>query len=398
MPIKPREMPIKEKKIVDQIVKPSDDVEAVDTQKQPCSIVFIGHVDAGKSTISGQMVYQMGIVDERTIDKFKREAKEKGRDSWWLAYVMDEAEEERAKGKTVEIGRAQFDTASKQFTVFDAPGHKNYVPDMIKGAALADYAGLVISARKGEFEAGFENDGQTREHIQLARSLGVQKVVIVINKMDEKSVQWKQERYNKIVGSLKPFLLGVGYEESDLFFVPISGLTGENITEPLDKKVCSWYDGKTMLEILDELPVEYRDPNGPLRIPVLDKMKDSNRMVIHGKIESGTVKLGDKLTLAPHNRAAQVLEIKDSKSKPVEYARPGENVQVKCLHLEEEDISPGSVLCIREAPMPASVLFEAEIDVLELLEYKPIISKGYTCMIHIHTHSDEVTIKDIIWA
>lgn len=253
------------------------------------------------------MVYQMGIVDERTIDKFKREAKEKGRDSWWLAYVMDEAEEERAKGKTVEIGRAQFDTASKQFTVFDAPGHKNYVPDMIKGAALADYAGLVISARKGEFEAGFENDGQTREHIQLARSLGVQKIVIVINKMDEKSVQWKQERYNNIVGSLKPFLLGVGYEESDLFFVPISGLTGENITEPLDKKVCSWYDGKTMLEILDELPVEYKDPNGPLRIPVLDKMKESNRMVIHGKIESGTVKLGDKLTLAPHNKAAQVL-------------------------------------------------------------------------------------------
>ena len=216
--------------------------------------------------------------------------------------------------------------------------------------------------------------------------------------MDEKSVQWKQERYNSIISSLKPFLLNVGYEESDLFFVPISGLTGENITEPLDKKVCPWYDGKTMLEILDELPVEYRDPDGPLRIPVLDKMKESNRMVIHGKVESGTVRLGDKLTLAPHNRAAQVLSILDSKSKPVEYARPGENVQVKCLHLEEEDITAGSVLCIREAPMPASVLFEAEIDVLELLEYKPIISKGYTCMIHIHTHSDEITIKDIIWS
>ena len=132
----------------------------------------------------------MGIVDERTIQKFKKDAKEKGRDSWWLAYVMDEAEEERAKGKTVEIGRAQFDTKTKQFTVFDAPGHKNYVPNMIQGAALADYGGLVISARKGEFEAGFENDGQTREHIQLARSLGVQKLVIVINKMDEKSVNW----------------------------------------------------------------------------------------------------------------------------------------------------------------------------------------------------------------
>ena len=166
-------------------VQARDDVTKVDEAKQPCSIVFIGHVDAGKSTISGQMIYQMGIVDERQIQKYKQEAKTKGRDSWWLAYVMDEAEEEKAKGKTVEIGKAQFETPTKQFTIFDAPGHKNYVPNMIQGAALADFGGLVISARKGEFEAGFEQDGQSREHIQLARSLGVQKLVIVINKMDE---------------------------------------------------------------------------------------------------------------------------------------------------------------------------------------------------------------------
>lgn len=148
-----------ERKVKDVEVTAGDDVVEVDQDKQPCSVVFIGHVDAGKSTISGQMIYQMGIVDERTIQKYKAEAKDKGRDSWWLAYVMDEAEEEKAKGKTVEIGRAQFDTPTKQFTVFDAPGHKNYVPNMIQGAALADYGGLVISARKGEFEAGFENDG-----------------------------------------------------------------------------------------------------------------------------------------------------------------------------------------------------------------------------------------------
>lgn len=121
-------------------------------------------------------------------------------------------------------------------------------------------------------------------------------------------------------------------------------------------------------------------------------------MVIHGKVESGTVKLGDKLTLAPHNHPCQVLTIMDSKNQEVEYARPGENIQVKMLHLEEEMITSGSVLCIRETPMPASQLFEAEMDVLDLLEYKPIISKGYTCMIHIHTYSDEITIKDIIWS
>jgi len=136
----------------------------VDTTRDPLSMVFIGHVDAGKSTICGNLMYMMGIVDARTIEKYKAEAKEKGRDSWWLAYVMDVSDDEKAKGKTVEVGRAQFDTKTKKYTIFDAPGHKNYVPNMIMGAAMADIAGLVISARKGEFEAGFEKDGQTREH------------------------------------------------------------------------------------------------------------------------------------------------------------------------------------------------------------------------------------------
>ena len=150
---------VKTKFIKDVVVKVDEAAVEVDTTREPCSLVFIGHVDAGKSTISGQIMYLMGCVDERTIEKYQREAKELGRDSWWLAYCMDVGDEEKAKGKTVEVGRATFNTPTKQFTVFDAPGHKNYVPNMIMGAALADYAGLVISARKGEFEAGFEKDG-----------------------------------------------------------------------------------------------------------------------------------------------------------------------------------------------------------------------------------------------
>lgn len=176
----------------------------------------------------------MGCVDERTIEKYKKEAKDKGRDSWWLAYCMDVGEEEKAKGKTVEVGRATFSTSLKQFTVFDAPGHKNYVPNMIMGAALADYAGLVISARKGEYEAGFEKDGQTREHVQLAKSLGVQKIVVVVNKMDDHSVNWSETRWNEIKSNLTPFLNKSGYKDSDIFFVPISGLTGDNILVPQD--------------------------------------------------------------------------------------------------------------------------------------------------------------------
>ena len=131
----------------------------VDETREPCSMVFIGHVDAGKSTICGNLMYMAGIIDDRTIQKFKEEAKAKGRDSWWLAYVMDISDDEKAKGKTVEVGRAHFDTKSKKYTIFDAPGHKNYVPNMIMGASVADVGCLVISARKGEFEAGFEKDG-----------------------------------------------------------------------------------------------------------------------------------------------------------------------------------------------------------------------------------------------
>merc|ERR1712012_1162021 len=141
------------------------------------------------------------------------------------------------------MGRAVIDTESKQYTIFDAPGHKNYVPNMIMGATLADFGGLVISARRGEFEAGFEQEGQTREHIQLARSLGIEKLVIVVNKMDEATVSWKQARYDQIRTELTPFLNQNGYQESDIFWVPISGLTGHNIVEPVDSGICSWYKG-----------------------------------------------------------------------------------------------------------------------------------------------------------
>jgi peptide chain release factor subunit 3 len=199
----------------------------VDTKRDPCSIVFIGHVDAGKSTICGNLMYIMGVVDARTIEKYKAEAKEKGRDSWWLAYVMDISESEKAKGKTVEVGRAQFDTEHKKYTVFDAPGHKNYVPNMIMGAACADIAGLVISARKGEFEAGFEKDGQTREHAQLAKALGVQKLIVVVNKMDD--CKWDKKRFDEIQTGLDPFLRKTGYKKEDVIYVPIEGLSGCNI-------------------------------------------------------------------------------------------------------------------------------------------------------------------------
>merc|ERR1739848_546198 len=197
------------------VTKPKVKSEVEDTREH-VNIIFIGHVDAGKSTIAGNVLYLSGMVDERTIQKYEREAKDKKHGSWFLAFIMDTNEEERAKGKTVEVGRAHFASEKKRYTILDAPGHKNYVPNMIGGASQADIGVLVIAARKGEFETGFERGGQTREHAQLAKTLGVNKLIVVVNKMDDPSVSleggvWSEERFDDIKSRLTPFLKQCGY-------------------------------------------------------------------------------------------------------------------------------------------------------------------------------------------
>ncbi|KAJ2324475.1 translation termination factor GTPase eRF3, partial [Coemansia sp. RSA 2681] len=161
--------------------------------KEHLNVIFIGHVDAGKSTLGGQILNVTGMVDKRTLEKYEREAKEAGRESWYLSWALDTNQEERAKGKTVECGRAYFETTKRRYTILDAPGHKNYVPHMLSGAAQADIGVLIISARKGEFETGFERGGQTREHAILAKTAGVRHLVVAINKMDDKTVEWSKE-------------------------------------------------------------------------------------------------------------------------------------------------------------------------------------------------------------
>lgn len=211
--------------------------------KEHLNIVFIGHVDAGKSTMGGNLLYLSGMVDKRTMDKYEREAKEAGRDSWYLSWALDSTPQERAKGKTVEVGRAYFETDTRRYTILDAPGHKTFVPSMISGAAQADVAILVISARKGEFETGFEKGGQTREHIMLVKTAGVQKVVVVINKMDEPTVEWQKSRYDEIKDKLSPFIKAAGFNlKTDVTFIPVSAYTGANLKERVDKKLCTWWE------------------------------------------------------------------------------------------------------------------------------------------------------------
>jgi peptide chain release factor subunit 3 len=210
------------------------------TVKEHLNIVFVGHVDAGKSTMGGNLLFITGTVDKRTMEKFEKEAKEAGRDSWYLSWALDSTPQERLKGKTVEVGRAYFETNARRYTILDAPGHKTFVPSMISGAAQADVAILVISARKGEFETGFEKGGQTREHVMLIKTAGVSKVVVVI--MDDSTVEWDQARYEEIKTKLTPFIRGAGFNpKTDVTFLPVSAFTGANLKDRVPKSVCPWY-------------------------------------------------------------------------------------------------------------------------------------------------------------
>lgn len=378
---------------VEKLTEEATNMVEVDETRNPASLVFIGHVDAGKSTICGNLMFLTGMVDERIIRQYQKEAQDKGRDSWWLAYVMDINDDEKAKGKTVEVGRANLKTDHMRYTVFDAPGHKNYVPDMIMGAAVSDFAALVISARKGEYEAGFQRDGQTREHAQLAKSLGVQKLIVVVNKMDDPSVAWKEERYTEIKTGVESFLAGCGFGPEDMIFIPISGLAGDNLSKPSDRT--PWYNGPPLLEILDTMELPPRDASAPLRIPVLDTMKDRG-VLAFGRVESGTVKIGTKISITPSLYPCQVLNIFNNKEEMVPYAKPGENIKVRLGGIEDDElIHKGNVLCGRDDPMPVSELFICELTVLELLDHKPIFSQGYKSVLHMHTVQEECELKEI---
>ncbi|KAG9439613.1 hypothetical protein H6P81_019778 [Aristolochia fimbriata] len=362
-------------------------------KKRHLNVVFIGHVDAGKSTIGGQILFMSGQVDDRTIQKYEKEAKDKSRESWYMAYIMDTNEEERVKGITVEVGRAHFETETTRFTILDAPGHKSYVPNMISGASQADVGVLVISARKGEFETGYERGGQTREHVQLAKTLGVSKLLVVVNKMDDPTVNWSKERYDEIESKMVPFLRSSGYNvKKDVIFLPISGLLGSNMKERVDKSVCPWWNGQCLFEALDALEVPLRDPKGSLRMPIIDKFKDMGTVVM-GKIESGTVREGDNLLVMPNKAHVKVIGLHCDENK-VKRAGPGENVRVKLSGIEEEDILSGFVLCSVDRPINSISEFDAQLQILELVD-NAIFTAGYKAVLHIHSVVEECEIVEL---
>ncbi|PVU92570.1 hypothetical protein BB559_003690 [Furculomyces boomerangus] len=373
-----------------------EDEEALLNQhfKEHYNIIFIGHVDAGKSTLGGNILFITGMVDKRTMEKYEREAKEVGRESWYLSWALDTNSEERAKGKTVEVGKAYFETDLRRYTILDAPGHKNFVPSMLEGAAQADVGVLVISARKGEFETGFDRGGQTREHTMLAKTNGVKHLIVAINKMDDPTVMWEKKRYDEIINKITPFLRASGYNtETDITFLPISGYSGANIKE-LDNKNCPWYKGKPLLEILDSMHVVDRKLNAPLRMPIMEKYRDMGT-IVGGKIESGFIKIGQKLVIMPNKRACEVATIFGEDEVEQESGICGDNIRIRLRGVEEEEITEGHVLCDAKWFCPGTTTFDAQIVIVDA---KNIITGGYGAVLHIHAVTEEVVLSELLHA
>ncbi|KEQ73340.1 hypothetical protein M436DRAFT_46709 [Aureobasidium namibiae CBS 147.97] len=331
-------------------------------RKNAASFVVIGHVDHGKSTLMGRLLYDLKVVDQRSLDKYRKEATSIGKSSFALAWVMDSTAEERERGVTVDIATNNFETEKTKFTILDAPGHRDFIPNMIAGASQADFAVLVIDAGTNSFEAGLK--GQTREHAQLVRSMGVQRIIVAINKMD--SINWAQDRFEEIQQQISAFLTTTGFQSKNIAFIPCSGLTGENVVTPAPEKAAAWYtktsSPQTLVQALEAHEPTKAALSSPLRIPISDIFRGGvqNPLSISGRIEAGSCQVGDSLIAMPANESCSIKGI-EIDNAPADWAVAG---QIVTLHLTEIDpvhLRIADLLCDARKPVPNIRSFTTKI-------------------------------------
>lgn len=391
---------LREEKIVSHVEENTElgldeSTNFVDNSKEHVNLVLIGSVDVGKSTLGGKILYDSGVIDDRTIEKYEFEAEKNNRGSWFLAYIMDTNEDEREKGKTVEIGRACFNTNKKRYTIIDTPGHKSFITNMIMGTSQADIGILVISARTGEFEAGFENDGQSREHCLLAKILGIKKLIVCINKMDDITVQWSQYRYNEIIERVTPFLKEINFNMKDVSWIPVSAFYGDNIIKDLNRNVCEWYKETSLIKCLDNMDQLNKSIPGNLRIPVLDTYREEGKTHILGKVECGIVNVDDTIMITPLNIKFKVLQIVNDEGL-LKYAGVGENIRIvvksviKSNQIDDKFIRSGFMVSHEDNFPTPKIIFSAIVQFNNNLN---IITNGYQCIMHAHMSTNLVTIN-----
>jgi len=362
-------------------------------EKVHINIVVIGHVDSGKSTSTGHLIYKCGGIDKRTIEKFEKEAQEMGKGSFKYAWVLDKLKAERERGITIDISLWKFETPRYYVTIIDAPGHRDFIKNMITGTSQADCAVLVVAAGVGEFEAGISKNGQTREHALLAYTLGVKQMIVAVNKMDSTEPPYSEARYLEIQKEVSAYCKKIGYNPDAIPFVPISGWHGDNMIEETEKM--PWYkgwkatrkdgdaSGKTLLEALDAIIPPQRPTDRPLRVPLQDVYKIGGIGTVPvGRVETGLLKPGMVVTFAPANITTEVKSV-EMHHEALEEAVPGDNVGFNVKNVAVKDLRRGFVASdSKNDPAQEAASFNAQVIVLN---HPGEICAGYTPVLDCHT-------------
>ncbi len=351
-------------------------------KKEHMNLVFIGHVDSGKSTTVGRILYETGAISEQVLNRLKEEAAKIGKTTFEFAFVMDELKEERERGVTIDISHREFETNKYFFTIIDAPGHRDFVKNMITGASQADAAVLVISAKDGV-------EPQTKEHAFLAKVLGINQILININKMD--AVNYDKGRFLQVKGEVEKLLVSVGYKPENIKFVPCSSYNGDNVTKKSTNM--AWYDGQTLLEIFDTFVLPPKLTDKPLRLPVQDAFTITGHGTVPvGRVETGVLKIGDTVIFMPSGVKGEVKKI-EMHHQEMPQAVPGDNVGFNVKGIEKKDVKRGDVIGHPNNPPKIAADFKAQI---VIIDHPTAIAVGYTPVFHIHTAQFAGKIIEII--
>ncbi|KAI8278317.1 HBS1-like protein [Colletotrichum sp. SAR11_57] len=336
--------------------------------KRSASFVVVGHVDAGKSTLMGRLLLELKFVEQHLVDRYRRQGEKIGKASFALAWVMDQREEERERGVTIDIATNQFETDKTRFTILDAPGHRDFVPNMIAGASQADFAILVIDANTGAFEKGLK--GQTREHALLLRSLGVQRVIVAVNKLD--MVGWSKDRFDEISEQVTGFMKGNGFQLKNVTFVPISGLNGDNLVTRPEDEALSWYTGPTLIEALEDSEPMTRALQKPFRMSISEIFRSQqSQLTVAGRIESGTVQNGESLIVQPSGEPASIRSI-EVDSEPQEWAVAGQSVNIGLYGIDPIHVRVGDIISTKAAPIDTSDTLTMKVLAFDHLMPQPV--------------------------
>jgi len=368
------------------------------SDKTHINIVVIGHVDSGKSTTTGHLIYKCGGIDKRTIEKFEKEAQEMGKGSFKYAWVLDKLKAERERGITIDIALWKFETEKYYVTIIDAPGHRDFIKNMITGTSQADCAVLIVAAGVGEFEAGISKNGQTREHALLAYTLGVKQLIVAVNKMDSTEPPYSQARFEEIKKEVSSYIKKIGYNPETVAFVPISGWHGDNMLEPSENM--GWFKGwekkgttkadkdkkftgTTILQALDHIAPPERPTEKPLRLPLQDVYKIGGIGTVPvGRVETGKLKPGMVVNFAPSNVTTEVKSV-EMHHTSLDEALPGDNVGFNVKNVSVKEIRRGNVASdSKNDPAKEAENFKAQVIILN---HPGEIRKGYSPVLDCHT-------------